>query len=98
MNKEIFERVANAYVDYCADYYDSAFVDTPDGFDTPSGFLNDFKSWLYNNGGDDYMTDGDGMTEDEFVQWCNDVEHVIEYFDEVGVEEIEEGVYIPVLK
>lgn len=85
MNKDIFEQVAEAFVEYCADYYDSGFEDTPEGYDTPEGFRNCFKDWLEKQDGDGYQ-------------------HVLDHFDEVGVENINEGIeddepmFIPVIE
>lgn len=96
MNKNIFEKVSEAFVEYCADYYESGFRDEPEGYRTAEGFLDVFKWWL--NDCDEYVTDGDDVTDEKAQQWWNDIDHVLEHFDEVGVEELEEGVFIPVLK
>ena len=83
MNKDIFESVANIFTEYCADHFDSDFEDVPEGFNTAEGFLNYFEEWLEEN--IDNEENG------------NDFEHVLDNFDEVEAEEIEEGVFIPVI-
>ena len=84
MNKKIFEQVAEEFTEYCADHYDSGFEDAPEGYYTPEGFRNYFKSWLEEQDSDE----------------C---QHVLDNFDEVSVENINEGIedepmFIPVIE
>ena len=90
MNKKIFEQVAEAFVEYCADYYESGFEDEPEGYRTAEGFLNCFKEWL------EAFVDGDN--DDEWNKEYEDAQHVLDHFDEVDVEELEEGMFIPVIE
>lgn len=90
MNKEIFEQVAEMFAEYCADYYESGRKDEPEGYRTAEGFLDCFKEWL----------DDMSMEDDEF---SDDFDHVLDHFDEVGVEDINEGIedepmFIPVIE
>lgn len=84
MNKKIFEQVAESFVEYCADYFESGREDAPEGYDTPEGFRNYFKRWLEEQDSDE----------------C---QHVLDNFDEVSVENINEGIedepmFIPVIE
>lgn len=86
MNKEIFEDVAQQFCDYCADYYDSGYVDEPEDYRTADGYLGLFQNWL------EGIVEQDPDNEDIAYY-----EHVLDNFDEVEVEEIEDGVFIPVI-
>ena len=92
MNKEIFEQVAEEFTDYVADYYDSGFEDAPEDINTPEGFLGLFQNFL--EGLIEQDPDNDNI---EMYQ------HVLDNFDEVGVEDINEGIedepmFIPVIE
>lgn len=84
MDRDIFENVAEMFCEYCADHYDDGFGDVPEGYDTVEGYLNCFKEWLED------MSVNDEECGDEF-------DHVLDHFDEVEAEEIEDGMFIPVV-
>lgn len=81
MNKEIFDQVAEEFTDYVADYYDSGFEDAPEDINTPEGFLGLFQNYL------------EGIIEQDPGNDNIDMyQHVLDHFDEVGVEDINEGI------
>ena len=95
MNKNIFEQIAEMFCEHCADYYESGFEDEPEGYRTAEGFLNCFKEWL------EAFVDGDN--DDEWHKEYEDAQHVLDHFDEVSVENINEGIedepmFIPVIE
>lgn len=88
MNTEIFERVAETFTEYCADHFDSGYEDAPEGFDNSQGFLNYFKKWLQQR-----TTAADSNNQEK-----EDTKHILNHFNEVEVEEIDDDVYIPVIR
>lgn len=92
MNKNIFEQVAESFVEFCADYYESGREDEPEGYRTAEGFLGLFQNFL------------EGLVEQDPDN--DDIElyqHVLDHFDEVGVEDLNEGIedepmFIPVIE
>lgn len=81
MNKEIFDQVAEEFTDYVADYYDSGFEDAPEDINNPEGFLGLFQNYLEGIVEQDPSNDNIEM-----------YQHVLDHFDEVGVEDINEGI------
>ena len=82
MNKEIFEQVAEEFTDYIADYYDSGFEDAPEDINTSEGFLGLFQNYL-----EGIIEQDPGNNNIKMYQ------HVLNHFDEVEAEEVEEGIY-----
>ena len=92
MNKKIFEQVAEEFTNYVTDNYDSGFEDAPEDLNTPEGFLRLFQNYL------------EGIIEqDPHNDDIKMYQHVLNHFDEVGVEDINEGIedepmFIPVIE
>ena len=76
MNKKIFEQVAEEFTNYVTDNYDNGFEDAPEDLNTPEGFLGLFQNYL------------EGIIEqDPHNDNIKMYQHVLNHFDEVGVEE-----------
>lgn len=81
MDVNAFRRVAEKFTEHCAYHFYDRCEQKPKDFDTAKGFLDYFKKWL------------DTMSE----EYCDDFDHVLDHFDEVEVEKIDDDTYIPVI-
>ena len=92
MNKDIFDEVATQFTEFCTDYYDSGFEDEPEDYRTAEGYLGLFQNWLEGT-----------VEQDPYNEYIDYYKHVLDHFDEVSVEDLNEGIedepmFIPVIE